>query len=152
MSELIVVAFDDKHRADEVILDALKQDFVSVEGVEDVVTLIKDETGKIRVKPYYDLLGNQQGVKNEFWGTLISTLLTGFDNEVSDRLGITRQEITKLQEMLEPNTSAIFVLRRRFNPERLINLVKKYQGSVLYLSLEGETEGELLDAMAKSAK
>lgn len=37
MSEVIVVAFDNKHRADEVVLDVLNQDSKVIEGVEDAV-------------------------------------------------------------------------------------------------------------------
>jgi uncharacterized membrane protein len=152
MSELIVIAFKDKHRADEVVLDALKQDSRAVEGVEDAVVLIKDEAGKIRVKPYFDLLASERGVKSEFWGSLISTLLTSFDNEVHEKIGLTRKDITNLMEMLEPNSSAIFVLRRKFDTEKLIDRIKEYQGRILQLSLAHETEQELLDAMTREAK
>jgi uncharacterized membrane protein len=109
MSELIVVAFDNKHRADEVVLDVLKQDSKAIEGVEDAVVLTKDEAGETRIKPYFDLLAGQRGVKSEFWGSLVSTLLTGFHNEVYERLGLTQEEIATLREMLEPNSSAILV-------------------------------------------
>jgi len=149
MSQLVVVAFNDKHKADEVVLDALKQDATSVEGVEDAVVLVKDETGKIRVKPYYDLLSGQPGVKGEFWGTLISTLLTGYDNEVHDRIGVSREAVVKLREMLEPNSSAIFVLRLKFNTERLIDLIQKSDGQVLFFSLAQDSEQKLLEALAQ---
>lgn len=104
MSELIVVAFGGKHKADEVVLDALKQDDDVVEGVEDAVVITKDEAGKSRVKPYYDLLANQRGIKNEFWGSLISSLLTGSDSEVHERIGLTRRDVANLREMLEPDS------------------------------------------------
>ncbi|PSF35005.1 hypothetical protein C7H19_17830 [Aphanothece hegewaldii CCALA 016] len=147
MSELIVVAFSKIHKADEVVLESLKQDKATLEGVEDAVVLTKDEAGKIRVKPYYDILADHREVKSEFWGTLISTLLTNFDNENYEKIGITREDVSKLQEMLEPDSSAIFVLRQKFNTESLIERIKKYEGKVLYLSLNQETDQELLNAI-----
>lgn len=134
MSELVIVGFDNKHRADEVILDALKQDSGAVEGVEDAVVLTKNEAGKIRVKPYFDLLASQREVKSEFWGSLISTLLTGFDNEVHEKIGLTREDVTNLMKMLESNSSTTSVLRQKFNTEKLIDNIKKYQGRILQLS------------------
>lgn len=147
MSELIVFAFSKKNQADEVVLDALKQDGKVIEGLEDVVVLTKNKAGKIRVKPYYDLLPGHREIKSEFWGVFISTVLTGFDNEVHERLGITREDIVKLREMLEPDSSVIFVLRQKFKIEQLIDNLQKYQGKLLHLFLNQETERELLDVM-----
>lgn len=147
MSELIVVAFSNIHKADEVVLESLKQDKATLEGVEDAVVLTKDEEGKIHVKPYYDLLADHRGVKSDFLGTLILTLLTSFDNEIYEKIGLTRGDVFKLQEMLEPDSSAIFVLRQKFKTENLIERIKKYEGKVLYLFLNRETDQELLNAI-----
>ena len=61
MSQLLIAGFNEKYKADEVMLDLLKTEQQHLADLEDAVVVTKNSRGKIRVKPYYDLLAATQG-------------------------------------------------------------------------------------------
>jgi len=109
MSQLIVVAFDDKHRADEVLLHLLKLEQAHLSAFHDAVVVTKNVEGKVRVKAYHDLLGPIPELSNDMWGGVISAVVfhrsLGIAQELFDP-----QFLSDVEAALQPNNSALMVL------------------------------------------
>lgn len=148
MSKLIVVGFNEKYKADEVMLDLLKQEQQHLADLEDAVVITKNLEGKIRVKPYYDLLAATQGHKAQFWGSIISTLLESSDQEALSKLGVNEEIRSEIKEMIKPNSSAILVLLKKINFEEAVAEIQKYQGKILHTNLTFDSEEALLKALS----
>ena len=144
MSQLLVVGFKEKYKADEVMLDAIKKEQQHLVDLEDAMVITKNAEGKVRVKPYYDILSANQGHKSQFWGSIISTLLESSDQEALSKIRLDRKICSELEQMIEPNSSAIFVLLKNIDFERAAAAIQEYQGKVLYVTLNSENEEELL--------
>jgi uncharacterized membrane protein len=61
--------------------------------------------------------------------------------------GIPDDYIRKIAETIEPGTSALFVLVRKVNPDKVLPELSKYQGTVLRTSLTNEQENRLKEAL-----
>ncbi len=148
MSQLLVAGFNEKYKADEVMLDLLKKGQQHLDDLEDAVVVTKNAQGKIRVKPYYDLLAATQGNKSKFWGSIITTLFESSDQEALSKIGLNNQICLEIQEMMQPNSSIIIVLVEKINLEQATVDIQKYQGKVLHTTLSFESEEELLKALS----
>jgi uncharacterized membrane protein len=167
MSELIVVAFDDPHKADEVLneLRELQREYLI--DLEDAVIAVRGADGKIHLKQSVNLVGMSAasgGLWGALWGTLVGVLflnpLVGFAfgtmvgagtgalaGAVTD-YGIDDDFVRKLAETLQPNNSAIFVLVRKMQPEKVLNELSRFRGRVLRTSLSPEQENRLQEALS----
>ena len=148
MSQLLVVGFKEKYKADEVMLDIIKKEQQHLVDLEDAVVVTKNSQGKVRVKPYYDILSATKGHKSQFWGSIISTLLESSDQEALSKIGLDRQVCSNLREIIKPNSSAILALIKKIDLEGAVAEIQKYQGKVLYATLALESEEELLQALS----
>ncbi len=147
MSELLVVGFQEKYKADEVMLNIIKKEQHHLVALEDAVVLTKNAQGKVRVKPYYDILSATQGHKSQFWGSIVSTLLESSDQEALSKIGLDQKICSDLRQMLQPNSSAILVLLKKIDLEQALAGIQEYQGKILYATLNLEGEQELLQTL-----
>jgi uncharacterized membrane protein len=167
MSELIVVAFDDPNKADEVLneLRALQREYLI--DLEDAVVAVRRPDGKVQLKQSVNLVGMSAasgGLFGAFWGTLVGLLflnpLVGFAmgtmvgastgalaGALSD-YGIDDDFIRDLAKTLKPNSSAIFILVRKMQPEKVLADLSKFRGRVLRTSLSPEQEARLQEALS----
>ena len=148
MSQLLVAGFNEKYKADEVMLDLLKKEQQHLVDLEDAVVVTKNSQGKIRVKPYYDLLAAVQGHKSQFWGSIINTLFESSDQEALSKIGLNEQICSEIQEMMQTNNSVIIVLLENINLEKATAEIQKYQGKVIHTALTFDNEEELLKALS----
>ena len=144
MSQLLIVGFNEKYKADEVMLDLLKKEQQNLADLEDAVVLTKNAQEKVRVKPYYDLLSATKGNKSQFWGSIINTILESSNPEALSKIGLNEQICSELQEMMKPNTSAILALLKKVDLEQAIAEIQEYQGKILHTTLPFENEEELV--------
>ncbi len=170
MSELIVVAFDGPDKADEVLdeLRTLQREYLI--DLEDAVVALRRPDGKVQLKQSVDLLGTSAasgGLWGALWGTLVGTLflnpLAGFavgtmvgagTGALAGALadyGIDDNFIRELAQTLPPNSSAIFVLVRKFQPEKVLSELSRFRGRVLRTSLSPEQEARLQSALSGAA-
>jgi uncharacterized membrane protein len=146
--ELIVVGFPEKYKADEVMLDILKSESESLSELEDVVVITKNAEGKIRVKPYFDLIAETRGRKSEFWGKFIQTLFEEDEKTSLENIGIDQQFCQKLDANMPINSSAIFILvHNKLDPEKVITKINEYNGVLLRASLIQENENQLYSSL-----
>ncbi|QIR41740.1 DUF1269 domain-containing protein (plasmid) [Tolypothrix sp. PCC 7910] len=133
MSELVVVNFDDKYKADEVLLELLKLEQEYLADLEDAVVITKNGQGKIRVKPYHDLV-KPGDLSNELWGGIISA--TFFHRFLTIKESVFDSNfLTEVEESLKPNSSSLFVLIHYANPEKIIAEFHRFEGKLIRTTL-----------------
>ncbi|MBL8526689.1 MAG: hypothetical protein JNL68_03295, partial [Burkholderiales bacterium] len=73
MSTLVVVAYDDKYKAEEIrlMLRKLQQDYLI--DLEDAVVAVKDDEGKVKLHQAVNMTA-AGAVSGGFWGTLIGLI------------------------------------------------------------------------------
>src|SRR3984893_17063583 len=170
MSELIVVAFEEPSKADEVLneLRTLQKGYLI--DLEDAVVAVRRSDGKVQLKQSVNLVGMSAasgGLWGALWGTLVGLLflnpLIGFAmgtmvgastgalaGALSD-YGIDDDFIRELASTLKPNNSAIFILVRKMQPEKVLSELSRFRGRVLRTSLSPDQEARLQGALSGRA-
>ncbi|QLE45365.1 DUF1269 domain-containing protein (plasmid) [Nostoc sp. C052] len=132
MSELVVVNFDEKYEADEVLLELLKLERENLADLKDAVVITKNAAGKIRVKPYHDLV-EPGDLSNELWGGIISAVF--FHRTLTIKEGTFDSSfLTEIEESLKPNSSSLFVLISSVNLEKIIAEFNRFGGKLIRTS------------------
>ncbi len=161
MSQLIVVAFDDEFRAEEVRLTLQRMQREYLVDLEDAVVVVKNSEGKLQLKQTYNLVG-AGAASGSFWGLLIGLLLFNpligvaagaavgaISGSLAD-IGIDDNFIRELGNTIEPGTSALFILVRKVTPDKVLQELQPLEGRILRTSLSKEDEDELKAALEKS--
>ena len=167
MSELVVVGFDDPHQADQVLakLVQLRQEYLI--DLEDAVVAIRGTDGKVHLKQSMNLVAAgaaSGGLSDALWGTLVGMLflnpLAGFaiggalgagTGALSGSMvdyGINDDFIRSLADTIPSNSSALFVLIRKVQPEKVLAQLSGVHGRVLRSSLSPEQEEKLRERLA----
>lgn len=139
--------------------------------LEDAVVAIRQPDGKVHLKQSVSMVGlgaTSGGVSGALWGTLVGLLflnpLVGFGvgglvgagtGALSGSLtdyGINDEFMRSLADTLAPNSSALFVLMRKAQPEKVLAELKDVRGRVLRSSLSPEQEARLQEALSGSGQ
>jgi uncharacterized membrane protein len=146
MSELVVVSFDDKFKADEVLLSLLKLEQDHLLSLDDAVVVTKNAEGKIRVKTYHDLVKPATELGNELWGGIISAIV--FNRQLTINEGIFDSHfLTEVEDSLQPNTSALFTLVKSADSEKVLITLSGIDGKVLKTTLSEADQQRLQSAL-----
>ncbi|NML15703.1 DUF1269 domain-containing protein [Azohydromonas caseinilytica] len=170
MAEMIAVAFDNPTQADEVLdeLRRLQQEYLI--DLEDAVVVVRRPDGEIKLKQSVNLVGMgaaSGGLWGGLWGSLVGLLflnpLAGFavgtmvgagsgalSGKITD-YGINDDFIRSIAQTLQPNNSAIFVLVRKVQPDKVLEQLSRFKGRVLRSSLSPEQEARLQQALSGGA-
>jgi uncharacterized membrane protein len=170
MSNLVVFDFDGIHTADEVLnkLRGLQKEYLI--DLEDACVVERPKGEKVNIKQAVNLtaLGaSTGGLRGAMWGTLVGLLflnpLAGFaigaitgagagalSGSLSD-YGIRDDFIKKLSETIPEGSSALFVLFRSVNEDKVLPEIEPYKPRVLKTSLSNEAEAKLRAALNKAA-
>jgi uncharacterized membrane protein len=173
MSELVCIAFKDSGAADQVLNELRAMETAYVLDLEDAVIVVRDKDGKVHLKQCVDVFGGAtHGVAlGALWGALMGllfmnplagllaslaggagggamTLAAGEYGLLSD-YGIPDNFIKALGGTIVPGTSAIFLLIRNFDEDKLLLGISQRGGTILKTSLSKEQEERLRAALAK---
>jgi uncharacterized membrane protein len=169
MAELVVVGFDSPHEADRALTELMRLQREYLIDLEDAVVAIRGPDGKLRLKQSIDLVGAgaaSGGLWGAMWGSLVGLLflnpllglITGgalgagagaLSGSLVD-YGINDDFIRQIGETLQPNTSALFVLVRKAQPEKVLAELSGFRGRVIRSSLSPEQEAQLQAALSGS--
>jgi uncharacterized membrane protein len=170
MSELVVVGFKDTEEADRVLfrLSKLKKEYLI--DLEDAAVVVRDEAGKVYLKQSIDLIstGATSGfVSGSLFGTFVGVLflnpLLGFvtgsvigggAGALAGSLrdyGINDDFIKSIAETIPNNSSALFILVHKAQPEKVLAELSGIQGKIIHTSLSPDQEKRLQEALSKSA-
>ena len=144
MSTLVVIGYNELHKAEEVRLTLVKLQKDYLIDLEDAVAVTKDASGKIKLHQAVNLTA-AGAVGGGFWGMLIGLI---FLNPLLSDLGINDQFMKDLAATMQPNSSALFVLVRKSTPDKVLEEVKGTGGTVLKTSLSHEDETKLQAALS----
>jgi uncharacterized membrane protein len=150
MSDLVVLGFDGLHTADEVLnkLRSLQKEYLL--DLEDACMVERDATGTVHVKQAVNLTtagAAMGGSRGAFWGALIGLLflnpLAGF--------GIPDSFVKKLGETIPNNSSALFVVFKSLNMDKVLPEIEPYKPRVLKTSLSNEADRRFTAVLGKVA-
>ena len=158
MSDLIAIGYPDMTTADAAAAEAhrLAQDLII--QPDAIAVIIRDNDGS------YHVHTTQQGagggaVWGMFWGFLFGLLffIPVFGMAIGAGMGALMGHFTKsaidkqfqeqVRGMLKPGTSALFLMLEKVTPDKAVEAMSKYGGTVLKTSLSKDQEKELQDAL-----
>jgi uncharacterized membrane protein len=159
MSDLVVIGFDDEHTAFEMraALSKLQKEYLI--DMEDVVVVTRDLLGKVKLHQAVNLTcaGSASG---SFWGMLIGLLFLhpfigaiagasvgALSGKLSD-IGIDDKFMKTLGDTITPGTSALFILVRKATPDKVLEKLSQFNGTVIQTSLSKDKEDELQEVLA----
>lgn len=173
MSELIVVGFKDTEQADRALNELVRLTKEPLIDLEDAVVAIRSPDGTVRIKQSVNLIGMgaaQGGLSGALWGSLVGLLflnpLLGFaagaavgagSGALASSLGdygIDDDLIRSIGDTLQPNTSALFVLVRKVQPEKVLADISGagFKGRVIRSSLSPDQEQRLQTASSQAQR
>src|SRR5580692_11227170 len=158
MSDLIAIGYPDETTAEEAANEArrLAQDLII--QPDAIAVIVRDGDGKYHVHTSHHPVGAgaSWGV---FWGLLFGLLffvpvigiavgagLGALLGKVA-KSGIDRQFQDQVRGMLKPGTSALFLMVEKVTPDKAVEAMSRYGGTVLKTSLSKQGEKELQDAL-----
>lgn len=170
MAELVAVGFDNPEEADRVLAELARMQKEYLVDLTDAVVAIRQPDGTVHLKQSVNMAGLGAaggGLSGALWGTLVGLLflnpLAGFAigglvgagaGALSGALtdyGIDDNFIRSVAETLKPGTSALFVLVRKAQPEKVLAELSRFRGRVLRSSLSPEQEARLQAALSQQA-
>jgi uncharacterized membrane protein len=161
MSDLIVIGYPDEDTAENVWRELVKLQRDYLVDLEDAAIIRRDSKGKLHVTtPAHHAVawGSLSGL---FWGTLIGLLflfplapavgvvggVMGAALGAAGDLGIKGDFKERVQNLVQPGTSALLVIVRKVTPDRFLEALRPYGGTVLQTSLTHDAEQELMKAL-----
>ncbi|MEU4691486.1 DUF1269 domain-containing protein [Actinoplanes sp. NPDC023714] len=158
MATLVAIGYPDETTATAASLEAdrLAKDLII--QPDAIATIIRDREGKYHVTTNHHAVagGTTWGM---FWGLLFGMLffIPVLGMAVGAGLGALTGKLTKsainkefqqrIRDELQPGTSALFLVVEAATPDKAVEALSKYGGTVLKSSLSKEAEEELQEAL-----
>jgi uncharacterized membrane protein len=158
MSTLVAIGYPDETTATAASLEADRLSKDLIIQPDAIAVIIRDREGKFHVTTNHHPVGGGASW-GMFWGLLFGLLffIPVMGMAVGAGLGALMGKLTKgsidkqfasqVREMLEPGTSALFLVVEQVTPDKAVEGLSKYGGRVLKSSLSKEAEAELQDAL-----
>jgi uncharacterized membrane protein len=161
VSDLIVIGYPDEDTAQRVYGELVNLQNQYLVDLEDAAIIRRDRSGRLHVTtPAHHAVawGSLSGI---FWGVLIGLLflfplaplvgvaggLMGAALGAASDLGIKDDFKRRVQDMLQPGTSAILVLVRKVTVDKFLEALRPYGGTVLQTSLPHDAEQQLMQTL-----
>ena len=162
MSTLAVIAYPDQSTAGEAAAALARMQKEFLIELEDVAWVTKSQDGKMKLHQGANLTGAGAS-SGAMWGFLFGLLFfvplfglalgaaTGaLAGKLSD-YGIDDKWIKEVAASIQPGGSALFVMARNTNQERVLPEMAKFGGTVLRTNLTTEQQQALEDALSPAA-
>jgi uncharacterized membrane protein len=158
MATLVVIDYESEVKAEEVRLALLKMQKEYLIDLADAVVVVREPNGKVKLRQLYNLTA-AGAATGGFWGALIGLLflspLFGFAigaaaGAVSGALqdvGIDDNFMKSLGETLKSGTAALCVLIRHMTPDKVVEELRKFGGTLIKTNLSHEKEEKLREAL-----
>ena len=161
MSSLVVLAFERMDGAEAMrdkMYDLQKRELITL---EDAAVVVRNEKGRTKVKQAHSLVG-AGALGGAFWGMLIGLLFLApwlgliagaaggaLSGKLGD-IGIDDSFIKKVSEAVEPGESALFLLARDAQMERIEEALAdfEYEFEIIETNLSPEDETHLRETFA----
>jgi len=158
MAELIAIGYPDETTAYEAEKEAQRLAHELILEPEAIAAIVRNEDGKFRVTTNHHAVagGASWGM---FWGMLFGLLffVPFFGMAIGAGLGalmgkvegagIDKEFQEQVRDLMKPGTSALFMIIDKATPDKAVEAMSKYGGTVLKTSLSKEAEAELQKAL-----
>src|SRR5881398_2508820 len=158
MSDLIAIGYPDETTADDAADEArrLAQDLII--QPDAIAVIVRDKEGKCHTHTSHHIVGGG-ATWGMFWGLLSGLLffIPVLGMAVGAGMGALMGKFTKssidkqfqeqIRGMIKPGNSALFLMLEKVTPDKAVDAMSKYGGTVLKTSLSKEDEKELQEAL-----
>ena len=159
MADLIAIGYDDEETAQNAAEEVYRLANDLVIQPEAVAVIVCDKNGKYKVTTNHHPVA--EGVTwGMFWGVLFGLLffvpvfglviggVFGTLFGVIEKVGVDKQFQRQVRDMVQPGTSALFLVVDKVTPDKAIQALSKFGGKVLKSSLSNDAEQQLEEALA----
>jgi uncharacterized membrane protein len=158
MADLIAIGYPDESTAEAAADEARRLARDLIIEPEAIAVIVRDNEGKYHVHTSHNPVG-RGATWGMFWGLLFGLLffIPVFGIAIGAGLGALMGKITKsgidntfqeqVRGMLKPGTSALFLMVDKVTPDKAVEAMSKYGGTVLKTSLSKDGEEELQQAL-----
>src|SRR3954465_13263061 len=158
MSTLIAIGYPDETTATQAgeVVEQLAKDLI-IEP-DAIAVIRRDREGKFHVTTNHHAVGGG-ATWGMFWGFLFGLLffVPFLGMAVGAGMGALMGKMTKgaidkqfqaqVRDMLQPGTSALFLIVEHATPDKAVEAMSRFGGTVLKSSLSKETEAQLQEAL-----
>jgi uncharacterized membrane protein len=159
MSALIAIGYPDENTAEEAAAEAMRLADDLVIQPDAIAAIRRDKEGKFHVTTnHHPVAGNVTW--GMLWGFLFGLLFfiplfglavgagLGAIMGLVEKTGIDQEFQARVRDMLQPGTSALFIIAEDVTLDRVIEALSKYGGTVLKTSLSRDAERQLQEALS----
>jgi uncharacterized membrane protein len=158
MADLIVIGYDDEETASKAAEEVVRLSRDLVIEPEAVAVIRRDKEGKYHVETTHHPVA-EGATWGLFWGALFGLIffIPVFGLAIGAALGalfgaITKAGISKefqeqVRDMVRPGTSALFLIVDKITPDKAIEALSKFGGTVLKTSLPRDAEQQIQEAL-----
>ncbi|HET6850229.1 MAG TPA: DUF1269 domain-containing protein [Gaiellales bacterium] len=158
MAELIAIGYDDETTAIAAAEEAERLAHDLIIQPDAIAAIVRKQDGKYKVITNHHAVG-AGATWGMFWGLLFGLLffIPVFGMALGAGLGALMGKIEKsgideefqdqVRGMLQPGTSALFLVVEKVTPDKAVQAMSKYGGTVLKTSLSQDTEAALQEAL-----
>jgi uncharacterized membrane protein len=158
MSDLIAIGYPDQATAELAADEARRLAKDLIIEPDAIAVIVRDDEGKYHVHTSHSPVGAGASW-GMFWGLLFGLLffvpvigigigagLGALMGKVT-KSGIDRQFQEQVRGLLKPGNSALFLMVEKVTPDKAVEAMSKFGGTVLKTSLSKEGEQQLQDAL-----
>jgi uncharacterized membrane protein len=158
VADLIAIGYDDETTAARAADEVYRLAADLIIQPDAVAVIVCDKEGKYKVTTNHHAVGGG-ATWGMFWGLLFGLLffIPVFGMAVGaglgalfgkvEKTGIDKEFRDQVRDMLKPGTSALFVVVEKVTPDKAVDALSEFGGTVLKSSLSKEAEHELQDAL-----
>ena len=158
MSDLIAIGYPDETTALKAEKEAQRLASELIIQPDAIAAIVRDKDGKFKVTTNHHPVGGGASY-GMFWGLLFGLLffvpvfgmaigagLGALMGKV-EKSGIDREFQAQVRDLLQPGTSALFLVVERVTPDMAVEALSKFGGTVLESSLSKDAETELQEEL-----
>src|SRR5580693_1362199 len=158
MADLIAIGYPDEATAEAAADEARRLASDLIIEPDAIAVITRDAKGDFHVHTQHHMVG-RGATWGMFWGLLFGMLffVPVFGLAIGAGLGALMGKLTKsgidaqfqdqVRDMLKPGTSALFLMVEKVTPDKAVEAMSKYGGTVLKTSLSKGGEQERQDAL-----
>jgi uncharacterized membrane protein len=158
MADLIAIGYPDETTGSLAAEEVRRLSQELIIEPDAVAVIVRDKEGKYHVHTSHHPVGGG-ATWGMFWGFLFGLLffVPVFGMAVGaglgaifgkiEKSGIDKEFQEQVRDMLQPGTSALFVVVEKVTPDKAVEALSQYGGTVLKSSLSKDAESDLQEAL-----
>jgi uncharacterized membrane protein len=158
MADLIAIGYPDETTGAQAAAEAQRLATDLVIEPDAIATIVRDKEGRYHVTTSHHPVGGGT-TWGMFWGLLFGLLffVPVFGMAVGaglgalfgkiEKTGIDKEFTDQVRELVQPGTSALFLVVEKVTPDKAVEALAPFGGTVLKSSLSKEAEAELQKAL-----